>query len=376
MFLQDFRVVRPKFEANQEMILNWIANAHAQTRKQINEWNDSDNEYHDFTKELKENLLKIGLGEKKIQKRGFQINDCYHDIWEEMKIYNINSSPEGYQLDKRMEFFNESAFEVFENFYPIDASLPSHLIHVTCTGYVAPSPAQRIVSSREGGKNTIVTHAYHMGCYGAIPSIRIGMGHLSVEKSFSDIVHTEFCSLHLNPTLHSIEQLIVQSLFADGFIKYSITDGKKASSKLKILSILEEVLENTTKKMTWNCNPWGFQMTISKDIPVLLRRNIEGYLKRLAEKAGKKGFEGARFAIHPGGPKIIEQIAEILKLEPEQIRHSQEVLQNFGNMSSATLPHVWDRILQDPMVQDGESVVSIAFGPGLSISGGFFEKQG
>lgn len=375
MFLQDFHVIRPKFEADQESILEWIAKAHMQTRKNLHGWAEEDVGYRDFAAKLKESLLKLGLGEKKIQKRGFQIYDCHHDSWDEMEIYNINASPEGYQLDRRMEFFNASSFEVFEKIYPVDAPLPSHLIHVTCTGYVAPSPAQRLVSLRDSGKNTMVTHAYHMGCYGAIPSIRMAMGHLSVEKGSSDIVHTEFCSLHMNPTLHTTEQLIVQSLFADGFIKYSLTDGNKESPKLKILSILEEVLENSTEKMTWNCNPWGFQMTISKDIPVLIRRNIKGYLERLGIRAGRQGFEGARFAIHPGGPKIIEQIAEILNLEPEQIRHSKEVLQNYGNMSSATLPHVWDRILKDPSVLPGELIVSIAFGPGLSISGGFFEKQ-
>jgi predicted naringenin-chalcone synthase len=33
-----------------------------------------------------------------------------------------------------------------------------------------------------------------------------------------DIVHTELCSLHLQPLRHEAEQLVIQSLFADGCI--------------------------------------------------------------------------------------------------------------------------------------------------------------
>lgn len=355
MFLQDFQVIRPKHEIGQETILRWIAKAHDQ-------------------KELLEKLLKIGLGEKKIQKRGIQISDCLHENWDEMEIYNTKSAPEGYHLDKRMEFFDTHASDIFEKFYPEKAPLPSHLIHVTCTGYVAPSPAQKLVSLREGGKKTQVTHAYHMGCYGSIPSIRMAMGHYMVENKETDIVHTELSSIHMNPNLHTTDQLVVQSLFADGFIKYTLSDGKTHAPKLKILAVQEEVVANSTKKMTWVCNPWGFQMTIAKDIPILLRKNLEEYLERLLEKSGLASWKEARFAIHPGGPKIIEQLADKLELQPEQIRHSQEVLENCGNMSSATLPHVWERMLKDNTVRDGEKIVSLAFGPGLSISGGIFEK--
>src|SRR5262249_46036053 len=162
-----------------------------------------------------------------------------------------------------------------------------------------------------------------MGCYGSIPAIRMAMGHYALEKEQSDIVHTELCSLHMNPSLHSMEQLVVQSLFADGFIKYSLGEAPPSPS-FKIIAVLEELIEDSTTKMTWNCNDWGFLMSLSKDIPVLIRRSLEGYLAQLAEKGkvAKEALKKARFAIHPGGPKIIENIADKLQLEPHQISHS------------------------------------------------------
>ncbi len=48
---------------------------------------------------------------------------------------------------------------------------------------------------------------------------------------------------------------------------------------------------------------------------------------------------------------------------------SREVLFRFGNMSSATLPHVWTTLVNDASVAVGTPVVSLAFGPGLTMCG-------
>jgi len=373
MYLKDFHVVRPKFEQSQESWLEWIVNAHVHTKKQACGWNEEDPQCLEFREKLRETLFRLGAGENKIQKRSVHIEDGNHLDWEKMQIYNINSAPEGYDLTKRMEIFNQASFEIFEKMYPEEAPLPPHLIHVTCTGYVAPSPAQKLVSQRSSGSSTMVTHAYHMGCYGALSAIRLAMGHSAAFSEESDIVHTEFSSLHLNPSVHTTEQLVVQSLFADGFIKYSLGN-QHDSPSFKILAIQEEIIENSTSKMTWTCHNWGFQMSISKDIPILLRKSLEGYLKRLAKKANRD-LKLAKYAIHPGGPKIIEQIAAFLQLEPEQIKHSKEIMQNCGNMSSGTLPHIWEKMLQDPSVESGTLVVGLAFGPGLSICGNLLEVR-
>jgi predicted naringenin-chalcone synthase len=120
-------------------------------------------------------------------------------------------------------------------------------------------------------------------------------------------------------------------------------------------------------------------MTLAKDVPVRIGRALEEYLKRLSLLAKKDWaaiLEQGFFAIHPGGPKILQQIQELFKLNDKQLYHSREVLREYGNMSSATLPHIWEKMLNDPVVPNGALVVSLAFGPGLTISGGLFEKGG
>jgi predicted naringenin-chalcone synthase len=368
--LSDFQHIRPRHEIDQERTLDWIAEAHARAEQK---------DFTAFRHEVREKLAHLGLGKERIQNRGAQINDLFEEDWSQMEIYPVSKQPSGQGFTQRSEFFDREVSKIFERFYPEGTSLPSHLVHVTCTGYVAPSPAQRLVSRRNAGLSTTVTHAYHMGCYGSIPAIRIAGGyHLSQNLTDVDIVHTEVCSLHMHPLRHRSEQLLVESLFADGFIKYTV-GSKKDGPHLRLLALHEETIPESLSSMTWSCGDHGLNMTLAKDVPVLIARSIDGYLKRLCQQANlmsESVVKEAFFAIHPGGPKILDQIKGLLHLEPFQLEHSEHVLKHYGNMSSATLPHIWERMLNDPKIPNNAKIVSMAFGPGLSVAGGLFEKGG
>src|SRR5579863_9680046 len=155
--LSDFRLIRPRYEIEQEKILDWIAEVHKRAAGV----------------DLRDKLLKLGVGRERIQSRGIHINDVFEGTWENKEIYPVGQTPHGSGFTARSHFYDREVSDIFKRFYPEEQALPAHLIHVTCTGYVAPSPAQKLVSLRGAGKKTIVTHAYHMGCYGSIPAIRI-----------------------------------------------------------------------------------------------------------------------------------------------------------------------------------------------------------
>lgn len=358
MLLSDFQLIRPPFESTQEETLNWLVEAHTKAEGTPG-----------FRELIKEKLWHVGCKPDRIAKRGHIIDDFHHLDWDKMKVYRLNESKAGKDLSHRAKVFSDHVDQIFLQYYPEGASSPDDLIHVSCTGYVSPSGAQKIVSLRNW--QTTVTHAYHMGCYGSIPAIRMGTGFLNSdpEKQRADIVHTEICSLHSNPSLHQLDQLVSQSLFADGFMKYSILR-KCEDPHIKILKIKEEIIPKSTKAMTWDVVEWGFQMSLAKEVAVLIARHLPAYLERLCGSLWKS----AVFAIHPGGPKILNYVQELLGLSDQQVCYSFQVLKEYGNMSSATLPHIWQKILQDPAVGSHRPIVSLAFGPGLTISGAFMEK--
>ncbi|MBU6382933.1 MAG: naringenin-chalcone synthase [Verrucomicrobia bacterium] len=354
MYLTDLQIIRPQYESNQEETFAWFIDAHVKAENR-----------EEFRETIRERLWHVGCKPDRIAKRGHVLADFLHREWADMRIYRLHEQPQGLPLGERIKVFQEEVDAIFETYYPATSDPPDHLIHVSCTGYVSPSGAQKIVSKRDWGQQTTVTHAYHMGCYGSIPALRMGQGFASPK---TDVVHTEICSIHSNPALHQSDQLISQSLFADGFIKYSLLP-KTDLPCLKVLRLKEEIIPASTHAMTWNVVEWGFQMSLSKEVIVFITRALSGYLQRI------QAPQNALFAIHPGGPKILTHIQKALNLADEQIAHSTHILKEYGNMSSATLPHIWERILHDESVADGTPIVSLAFGPGLSISGASMVKQ-
>ncbi len=102
-----------------------------------------------------------------------------------------------------------------------------------------------------------------MGCLGSLPAIRMGMGFSAMGKKQIDIVHTELCSVHFNPSLHEPDQLVVQSLFGDGLIKYTLSQ-KQSGPAFRIKALHEEVIENSEEEMKWGCESWGLKMTLTK----------------------------------------------------------------------------------------------------------------
>lgn len=379
--LHAFEIQPTEYHSGQNVILEWIAAAHGQAEITLQKPGTAE-EREALARRFRKLVMRFGCSTDRIAFRNSALEDFTHTDWDRMRIFQLNQYPSGKPCGERSRFYREVSGSAFERFYAEDAVAPPVLIHVTCTGYVSPSGAQRLVTKRGWGRSTEVIHAYHMGCYASMPAIRMAAGFVARGKSRVDIVHTELCTLHMDPSQHLPEQLVVQTLFADGLIRYSVSragEGDQVRAGLELLATREEIVPGTEGEMTWMVSDFGMQMTLSRKVPIHIRAELGGFLDRLAADAGLTSAqlcEQALFAIHPGGPKIIDEIAEHIGLRPEQVQASNTVLLNHGNMSSATLPHVWKAILEDEGVQPDTWIVSLAFGPGLTIAGALLRKMG
>jgi len=381
ILLHDFQSQQAQYHADQSDILEWIAAAHAQAEITLQQ-PATEAEREAITRKYRKLVLRFGCSTDRIGSRNSALADFTHTDWERMRIFQLQKYPSGLPCGERSRFFREISGLAFERFYQEETQAPSVLIHVTCTGYASPSGAQRLVAQRDWGRSTEVIHAYHMGCYASLPAIRMAAGFVERGKSRVDIVHTELCTLHMDPSQHLPEQLVVQTLFADGLIRYSASRIEKGIAPRKgfeLLATREEIVPDTEDAMSWMASDSGMQMTLSRKVPDYIRGYLGGFLERLAAPSGLSETElraTALFAIHPGGPRIIDEIAEHLGLRADQVQASNTTLRNYGNMSSATLPHVWKAILEDEAISAGTAIVSLAFGPGLTVSGALLRKSG
>ncbi len=122
-------------------------------------------------------------------------------------------------------------------------------------------------------------------------------------------------------------------------------------------------LENSQDDMTWNAGDQGFEMTLSAKIPSLIEKNIARFVNTLTTTP----LSDCDFPLHPGGKAILEAVEKSLELKKPQTTSSWNVLEKYGNMSSATFLFVLDELLQ--IGHKHTHSIGLGFGPGLSIEG-------
>jgi predicted naringenin-chalcone synthase len=373
-----FRNARPTHSAAQIDAIEWLADAHTAAERRLSA-DPAGFDGTTFRARLRKLLLRYGCSPDKIETRGHELDAGSRIGPEDAPIYDCAEHPDGAGSHARTVAYARIADSAIERLYEGEESAPRDLLHVTCTGYTSPSAAQRLVARRGWGGRTRVTHAYHMGCYASLPALRVASGLLAAAGDAGprvDVVHTEVCTLHLHPADHSPEQLVVQSLFADGHIRYSVTReggaAPVAGESLAVLALREEIVPESADAMAWYVSDRGMKMVLARDVPQRVAHVVREFVAAMFAEAGADfgaHRATATFAIHPGGPKVIDVLQQALELSDAQVAASRDVLRRHGNMSSATLPHIWMNLIAAGAPQDGSPLVSLAFGPGLTLSG-------
>jgi predicted naringenin-chalcone synthase len=378
-----FRCIRPRFELTQEQSLAWLVDAHTQAEITAADGRVDAERIRETMTRL---VRRFACSADQIASRGTDLRDAEKHEWKDMTVYDLERSPHGAGMSVRTEVFRESVDRFFDRAFVEDEAPPRDLVHVTCTGCVSPSGAQRVVARRGWGARTRVTHAYQMGCYAALPTVRVAAALLServpsAARNAIEIAHTEICSAHIDPSQHAPEQVVVQSLFADGFARYAVSvDARDRANEpgLELLATHEAIVPDSSNAMQWWCSDWGMRMVLGRDVPRQVGASLLAFVRVLFDAAGldfNTHRASATYAVHPGGPRILDGARAALEIDEGQMAHSREVLLRYGNMSSATLPHIWERIVASPDVPAGQLVVSLAFGPGLTMSGALLRKR-
>jgi len=316
------------------------------------------------------------------------LDDYTHQDWDRMRVHVSPISGDGQvaddsskwrhaSLDARMEVFAETALKLAHEAFRVDAEAPDLLVQVSCTGYDSPTAVQR-VAVEKGWWNTRILHLGHMGCYAALPAVAMAadnVGALRFATTTSDagaranaaVFLVELCTLHHNPATTDVEQIVQQCLFADGAARVDVTSEPTAGS-FGLLDHAEVLVPNTLDEMTWRVADSAFRMTLSRRIPQHINDNLGEIVQRFLGKNGLVVDDVRWWAVHPGGPRVIESTAEALELSEEAVRHSKQVFYEHGNMSSTTIPHIWAAMSADEEVASGDLVCSVAFGPGLTVA--------
>ena len=262
------------------------------------------------------------------------------------------------------------ALAAAEGIGPADVT---HVITVSCTGFFAPGPDYRIVRDLDLDPSVQRCHLGFMGCYAALPALRQAQTICRADPDAVVIVATvELCTLHVR-TSNDPDTIVGSSLFADGAAAAVVTGRDfSASTPLLRLDHFETVLTPVGEEaMAWNIGDNGFEMVLGTYVPHIIDEHITGALEPLLAHepalADLPFREIPHWAIHPGGRSILDKVEAKLALDPAQLVPARETLRDFGNMSSATVMFVLQKILRAATPGAQEAVCSMAFGPGLTV---------
>lgn len=248
-----------------------------------------------------------------------------------------------------------------------DPSSITHIISVSCTGMIAPGIEFDLMKLLKLKPSTQRLGINFMGCFGAFKGLAVAHSFAQENpKNRVLVVCTELCSLHLqvDPTP---DNLLANSLFSDG-AGAVIVGGEPQSHETSHWVIHNKGslgLEDTTEKMKWEASDHGFIMKLSHTVPVLLGRQIGGFVESLIDPTFSS--IDCDWAIHPGGKSILQSLEKVLNLKTHQTQASWDTLAHYGNMSSATFLFVLDKLLQQKSTK--KWTLGLGFGPGLSVEG-------
>lgn len=249
----------------------------------------------------------------------------------------------------------------------------THLITVSCTGMHAPGVDYELIDGLALAPTVQRTHIGFMGCHGAINGLRLA-------RAFSDsdpeacvlLCAVELCVLHYHYGWDP-QKIIANALFADGAAAVAGGPDRLAPADTwRVTATGSCLIPDSREAMSWTIGDHGFEMTLSKRVPRLIREHLRPWLESWLAQHGLSREAIGSWAIHPGGPRIVEAIAASLALSDEQLAASRQIFAAYGNMSSPTVLFIVEhlRARRAPL-----PCVALAFGPGLVAESALIEGE-
>ena len=246
----------------------------------------------------------------------------------------------------------------------------THLVTVSCTGFFAPGFDVQLMRQLGLPAATPRTHVGFMGCHGAFHALRVAGAFAGASAEACVLVcAVELCSLHFQYGW-SPDLVVANALFGDGAAAVVAAGAPRPGrDDWELAADAAALLGDSADEMTWRIGDHGYVMTLSPRVPGLIQGSLRPWLDPWLARQGLGVANVASWAVHPGGPRILESCAEVTGTSRADHADAHEVLAEFGNMSSSTILYILERLRRRNAPRP---CLAIGFGPGLSAEAALF----
>lgn len=289
----------------------------------------------------------------------------------------LNELDYGPSTEERMERYRVEAFPLAQAACEealmesgITARDITHLVIVTCTGFVSPGIDIALIKHLNLNSDVARLQVGFMGCHGAVNGLRVASDIAAAHPHAKVLLcAVELCSLHFYYGWNT-EKMIANGLFADGAAALVGSGGDDPfHGKWQVAQTGSFLFPNSEDVMSWKVGNHGFEMTLSLRLPELIREHLPSWLHSWLRKHHLKMEDIYSWAIHPGGPKILSEVRNALNLPLEATASSEAILLEHGNMSSPTVLFILKRMIA---LKSKPPCMMMAFGPGIVVEGCLF----
>lgn len=240
----------------------------------------------------------------------------------------------------------------------------THLVTVSCTGFQSPGIDFHLVDSLGLRPTVERLHIGFMGCHGGLNGLRAARA-LARDGGRVLLCAVEICSVHFQYGW-DMERVTANALFADGAAAVACEPGAGEGDGPLVAATGSNIFPGTGGEMGWRIENHGFQMNLSPRVPRLIEENLRSWVDPWLAGEGLSVAEVGGWAIHPGGPRILDAAARSLGLPEAAMEPSWSVFHRHGNMSSPTVLFILEELRARAIARPW---VALAFGPGLAAEG-------
>lgn len=252
------------------------------------------------------------------------------------------------------------------------------LVFVTSTGFVAPGVDVAIVKELGLSRSVSRVVVNFMGCAAAMNAIRTATSYVRAYPGMKAmVVCIELCSVNA-VFADDINDVVTHSLFGDGCAALVI-GARQVHEKLEpgsvvIRSSFSRLLDEAEDGIVLGVEHNGISCELSGNLPDYIYANVDPVVEEVLQDNGLRKSDIDLWAIHPGGPRIIEASVRSLCIHAQRAAQSWDVLARFGNMLSVSLIFVLEMMVRQADSSKAISTgVAFAFAPGVTVEGMLFD---